>query len=226
MFFFKRPQVTDRVQLIDAGFDYQNPVHLEIITKRIERFQLSLKNLQNKDQKILWGMAVGGSCWMGSYIFPLVSFAIGGFSYAAYHLGSRNDYAKEYRETLRDLIEAYKWSMGTRALDHWYKMGVPCIQDMILCLGPWVQKDTISCWNPDDLKSGKISRREKEPTEEFKIKLQEFDSNSQMKNIWFHLYGETATDDLFSFIKNYFKKEAEERIDKEFGERIKSLLKS
>ncbi|KTD20862.1 Uncharacterised protein [Legionella lansingensis] len=216
--FYKETNVPKRMELLTKTFNYKSQEHLDFIQNRITRFKQAQAALYNYDNTIISSLTVGLVFYAGGSIIPfLPSFAIsiGGFSYASYLVGNREQagLVRPYREALTDLIEVYQWSMGNKT-DTWWKLGVLEIQDLILTLGPMVRKETIAVWEEKDLQPGALLSRGKEPTEAFKTKATEFAAGTQMQSIWFAVYGENGNDDILGMATAYLKHTAQGAAEK------------
>ncbi|MCC5014533.1 MULTISPECIES: hypothetical protein [unclassified Legionella] len=199
--FFEEPALIPRVELGDGNFNYKSANHLDIIGKRCLRFQQAQKHLHRIDNNIIRGAVIGSASWVGSYVFPLVTVSIAAFCFATYHYAHHAEAFKQYQEALNDLIAAYNWSMGRNTGDHWYKLGVLSLQDLVLTLGPCVKSETICTWSMGDLEPASMlsrAKRDNEPTTLFKAKLTQFAAGEQTKEWRFKIYGEGGTDDLWS----------------------------
>lgn len=225
--FFSQTAPIARVQLPDASFNYQTPVHIDIINKRIERFKQAQTALHSLDRNIVVSWMLGSACWVGAYVFPLVTASIVSFCYSTHCLTRRPECFRQYKEALDDLIAVYKWSMGKEMGNHWYKLGEESIQTLIETLGPWVSKETIYTWQDKDLAPSSVLSlaRRNEPKESFKIKLTLFAEGKQTENWQFPLYGENGIDDLMGTVQAYFKREAKEAVEKHAKEAVASFLK-
>ncbi|WP_232220329.1 hypothetical protein [Legionella tunisiensis] len=216
VWFFEESPLIPRVELGDGNFDYKSVIHLDMIGKRILRFQQAQKILHSTDSNIVKGVAIGSASWVGCYVFPLVTVSIAAFGYAAYHYGRHIEVFKQYHEALNDLIAAYNWSMGRNTGDHWYKLGSIPLQELVLALGPWVKSETICTWKTSDLEPASMlsrAKRETEPTTSFKARLTQFAAGEQIKEWQFKIYGEGGTDDLWGvFLQSHSKELANDAI--------------
>ncbi len=210
---FERSPLIPKIELPEPHriFDYTNPSHLEIINQRTMRFKQAQTALHALDSNIINGLTIGSSAWLGIYFLPLVTVSIACFCFATHYASHRPEVFKNYQEALNDLIEAYVWSMGRETHQHWHKMGVKLIQDMILTLGPCVTKETIYTWRLEDLNpaSGFYPLRPKrdiEPSLEFKAKLAQFASGNSTKEWQFALYGENGSDDFLGALREHFNR--------------------
>lgn len=213
---FNPPLITVANQIPSTNFNYQSPAHLEIINKKIERFKQTQDALIVADNNMVIGLLVGSTCWVSSYIFPTVSLSIAGFCFATLNATQRKEHFKLYKEALNDLIAIYQWSMGRETGNHWYKIALNDIQNLITTLGPWVSKKTLCTWDADALKPGKVagltSNRRNEIPEEFEEKLHRLMSETQISNWRYQLYGENCNDDAAGFAQSYATKKANEII--------------
>lgn len=196
-------RVSGEPAIFASTFDYQNPVHLRVISDSVIQFKSKLDALTFVDYRILMGAAIGSVAYVGAYLFPVVLVSIAACCVSAYNLGIRPPIYKEYREALEDLIRVFKWSMGANTKDYWYKLAVNEIMDLISTLGPWVSAQTIVTWSHDDLKPARMSlmsRRMDLPVE-FENKLTRFASGEQ-STVWaYRLYGETGSDRIFDMVR-------------------------
>lgn len=205
---FEPINLTPRVELPEprTSFDYQKSLHLDLINKRIIRFQQAQTNLHSLDSNIVKGLTIGGAAWVGIYFLPLVTVCVGACCLATHYASIRPTYFKEYQDTLKDLTEVYKWSMGRETNDHWHKLGVKQIQELILTLGPCATKDTICTWRSEDLNPATgfyplRPKRDIEPTLAFKAELAEFAAGNQTNKWQFAIYGENGTDNLLGTLR-------------------------
>ncbi|RUR14875.1 hypothetical protein [Legionella septentrionalis] len=197
--FFQTPAVTaPRVELPTTIFDYQCHTHLKVLQDRMLRFNQALSALKQLDQKIVASLTLGTACWL----FPNITFSVIGFCLATHWLGKREAFYSEYMKALADLKDAYAWAMGESKKDMWYKMGSTVIQELILTLGPVLSKDNILKWEKADLQPAIISgQRAKEPSENFKKRLESFAKGKQERSWEFQLYGEQGSPGLLTMFK-------------------------
>ena len=182
----------------DVVFDYKSNQHMEFIKDKISQFSKVLSELQAIDYKIFMGVAISSGCYIGTYLFPLTLFSIGGACMASWNIAKREQVSAQYRDTLNSLIAVYKWSMGKDTGHHWEKLAVKTLQDLILTLGPWVSNATIHTWNNTDLKPTilSFSSRRSDIPEEFERQLNQFAANTQTAHWAYRVYGEHGVDKL------------------------------
>ncbi|WP_419419805.1 hypothetical protein ACNVED_00435 [Legionella sp. D16C41] len=204
---FRNPGQSSHLSLPREAFNYKNPIHLEIIEKQISQFKEAADTLKAIDYNIFLGVIVGSSCYFGSYIFPLVTFSIAGFSLAAHAHAKRPIAYEKYRQALDELVATYEWSMGKNTGDHWYKLAVGPLQNLILTLGPCVAPEIIHTWTADDLKPNSLnpknffSTRRTDISEEFEKQLAKFAAGTQVSEMTYRIYGQHGFDDLWQTLK-------------------------
>lgn len=203
--FANKPAV--KVEKINAlpsvAFNHKDPLHLELIQEKINSFSQALARLQALDRNIVMGAAIGTGCYIGSYVFPLVLVSIAGACLATWNTAMREQVLSAYRKALHDLIEVYQWSMGKDTGNHWEKLAVKVLQDLILVLGPWVSSDSIHTWTNADLKPSLLSfcSRRKDIPEAFEMQLIQFAAGTQTTSWEFRLYGEHGIEHLCEVVQ-------------------------
>ncbi len=204
---FQNPAEPVQLNLPRETFNYKNPAHLELIEKQINRFNEAAGALKSLDYNIFLGAAIGSACYFGSYILPLVTISIVGFSLAAHAHAKRPPVYERYRKALEDLISVYNWSMGKDTGDHWYKLGKKTVQDLILTLGPCVAPEVIHTWRAEDLRPNTLnprnffSTRRDDIPEEFEKQLAKFAAGIQVSELTYRIYGQHGLDDLWQTLK-------------------------
>lgn len=205
--FFRTPAQSFQLNLPKETFNYRNSSHLELIAKQISRFNESAEALRSLDYNIFLGVAIGSSSYFGSYIFPLVTLSIIGFSLATYAYAKRLPMYEKYKQVLEDLIAVYNWSMGKNTGDHWHKLAIKPLQDLILTLGPCVAPDIIHTWTTDDLRPNSLdprnffSSRRSDISEEFERQLEKFAIGAQVSELAYRIYGQHGLGDLWQALK-------------------------
>ncbi len=205
--FSKSPGQSSQLNLPKETFNYKNSAHLEFVEKQISRFKESADALKAIDYKICLGVIVGSTCYLGAYIFPLVTLSIAGFSFAAHAQAKRSEAYEKYRQSLDDLIAIYNWSMGKNTGDHWYKLAIKPIQDLILTLGPCVPPDVIHTWTSEDLKPNSLNPRNffggrrNDISQEFENQLARFAAGTQVSDLTYRIYGQHGFNDLLQTLK-------------------------
>ncbi|MGQ3889632.1 hypothetical protein ACQUW5_11430 [Legionella sp. CNM-1927-20] len=204
---FRNPMQSSQLSLPREAFNYKNSAHLEIIEKQISRFKESADALKALDYNIFLGVIVGSSCYFGSYLFPVVTISIASFSLAAHAHAKRPIAYEKYRQALDDLINTYNWSMGKNTGNHWHKLAIKTLQDLILTLGPCVAPEVIHTWTADDLKPNSLnpknffSGRRNDITEEFEKQLARFAAGTQVSELTYRIYGQHGLNDLWQTLK-------------------------
>ena len=126
-----------------------------------------------------------------------VPVAIAGFCLATNRLTVRPAYQEAYSQALKNLIAAYQWAMGAETGNHWEKLAVPEMQQLITTLGPWVTTSTLCTWRSDDLKPRLTlnpfgSNRRNELSVDFEAKLNQLQTGAHQTNWSFKIYGEES----------------------------------
>lgn len=201
------PVTTCHLQIPNTLFNYTIPSHLELIDVHVAKFNTSLHALQQLDCNILISLAIGSACYVGTYILPLVSLTIVGFCMATHYYAKRTEAYKQYRNALTELIKVYQWSMGKETGEHWHKLAVPNLQQLIITLGPWVSKETIYTWSLQDLKPASLSlgslmgHRRSDLTESFEQTLHRLATGTQAADYLYRLYGEYGIEDILDTLR-------------------------
>lgn len=93
------------------SFNHQNPNDIKLLVNA-NTFLIKKRNiLQNLDQHIIGGLAIGIAASVASFILPLSLLATGCYIYSIYCLGSRMQAQLEYHSALENMMECKNWSL-------------------------------------------------------------------------------------------------------------------
>lgn len=197
---------TDRLTLPPTSFNYDSDAHRGLIGQQVDRFNKALADLQTVDDHILMGAGIVTASWLTCGFLPLTTVGMVVSSYVGYCGATRSEYDRRYRDAQQDLIALYQWAMGKDSGNIWYKLGVKDVQNLIVTLGPWVNKETIHTWRSDDLKpsgfSALTSTRRSDVPADIENVMTQLAAGVHMNTVKFRLYGEGSVDKLLSSIKD------------------------
>lgn len=120
--------------LRDQGSIFVATTHSVLVNMCIAELEDSRKALVSIDMKIVQGLSVGIGSFLLSYLLPLTTVAIAGFSFGFYHLAQRQAAKEQYDNALETLLNCCKWvgsSSGVSELT-----SSQCAQEMLKALRP------------------------------------------------------------------------------------------
>jgi hypothetical protein len=92
--------------------------------------------------KIVQGLSVGIGFFLLSYLLPLTTVAIAGFSFGFYHLAHRQAAKEQYDNALETLLNCCKWVDSTAGVSG--LTNSPCAQAMLKSLRPLMSDQQFS----------------------------------------------------------------------------------
>jgi hypothetical protein len=190
--FEKKPQL--QLGLPDY-FNYKDPSHLEILQTKINTFTQALEDLQTIDNQIAKGLVLGSACWVGIYLFPLVSLSIVGFCYATHNAAQRNVVLDKYVKALNDLCDVYDWAMIKD--NKWNYLRENDIQLLIKTLSPWVSVNSIKRWNDVD-RQPRLLGNDALP-QAFQKQLDDVEAGKHLQSWRYSLYSKEGVDNMHNF---------------------------
>jgi hypothetical protein len=181
------------------GIDFQNTIynpenisHQEAIQDAINTFKHRLSTLETLDIKIKIMLGTGSGIWFFSALIPASPTLLAGSALIlGWFLNTRETLNPLYRQALTDLITVYDWIMQREKVSMKIKLLDNPTLNVIATLAPWIPKEQLCRWNPEDYQVDAWFGQNLSPkTKEI---LKNYETTDLSKTWAYRFYGKTGS---------------------------------
>jgi len=143
--------------------------------------------LQQIDQKMAIGFALGAAALVLSWIFAISILATAALIYGAVQYGYRQQAYKEYNEALENLRNCCEWSLGEGQVQDKSVVNHPAVREMMTTLYPLMDEPTLRLLIDDEVEQAFIDEHQRLAADGLDVGQTHLDK--EQATLYFKIYG-------------------------------------